>query len=84
MPSSLLLPTAYQLNFYQCELPHAGLTLERPRFSVGSGDRFMLLKLGFYYSCEVVGRVSAIITIVGMGSLVLAATAADLIFVFEG
>jgi hypothetical protein len=44
----------------------------------------MLLKLGFYYSCEVVGRVSAIITIVGMGSLVLAATAADLIFVFEG
>ena len=39
----------------------------------------MLLRLGFDQCCEIVGRVSAIITIAGMASLVFAATAVDVL-----
>jgi hypothetical protein len=39
----------------------------------------MLLKSGFYHYCEVVGRASAIIMLVGMGSIVLAATVLDVL-----
>jgi hypothetical protein len=39
----------------------------------------MLLRLGFNQSCEIVGRASAIIALVGMASLVFAATAVDVL-----
>jgi hypothetical protein len=39
----------------------------------------MLLGLGFNQCCEIVGRASAIIALVGMGSLVFAATAVDVL-----
>jgi hypothetical protein len=44
----------------------------------------MLLRSGFYRACEFVGRASAIISIVSMASFLLVATAADLMFAFEG
>lgn len=39
----------------------------------------MLLRLGFNQYCELVGRSSAIIALVGMGSLVFAAIAVDVL-----
>jgi hypothetical protein len=39
----------------------------------------MLHRGGFNRCCEIVGRASAIITFVGVGSLVLAATAFDIL-----
>jgi hypothetical protein len=39
----------------------------------------MLLRFGFNHCCEVVGRASAIIMLAGMGSIVLAATALDVL-----
>jgi hypothetical protein len=39
----------------------------------------MLLRSGFNHYCEVVGRASAIIMLAGMGSIVLAATALDIL-----
>jgi len=39
----------------------------------------MLLGAGFNRCCEVVGRASAIITFLGVGSLALAATAFDVL-----
>jgi hypothetical protein len=39
----------------------------------------MLLRLGFNQFCEIVGRASAIIALVCMGSLVFAATVVDVL-----
>jgi hypothetical protein len=39
----------------------------------------MLLRSGFNHCCEEVGRASAIITFVGMGSLIFVATAFDVL-----
>jgi hypothetical protein len=39
----------------------------------------MLLRLGFNQCCEIVGRVSAIIAVAGMASLVFAALAVDVL-----
>jgi hypothetical protein len=59
----------------------AGLTLDRPYSSghVQQEDCVMLLRFGFDQCCEIVGRVSAIIAIAGMASLVFAATAVDVL-----
>jgi len=59
----------------------AGLTLDRPCSSghVQQEDCVMLLRFGFDQCCEIVGRVSAIIAIAGMASLVFAATAVDVL-----
>jgi hypothetical protein len=42
-------------------------------------DCVMLLGLGFNQCCEIVGRASAIIALAGMASLVLSATAVDVL-----
>jgi hypothetical protein len=39
----------------------------------------MLLRSGFNHYCEVVGRALAMIMLAGMGSIVLAATALDVL-----
>src|SRR5215468_9765615 len=46
---------------------------------IASGNCSMPLRFGFYHCCEIIGRTSAVIMLIGMGSIVLAATAADIV-----
>jgi hypothetical protein len=39
----------------------------------------MIRRLRFNYCCEIAGRTSAIVVLASMGSLILAATAADVL-----
>ena len=63
-----------------CELGHAGLIC--PGLESGGAAQescVMLLRPQFNHYCEVVGRASAFVAFVTMASLILAATAVDVL-----
>jgi hypothetical protein len=61
-----LTQTGHRICFDQCRHPHRRCLA-------------MLRRLGFNHYCEIAGRTSAIVVLASMASLILAATAADVL-----